>query len=132
MEVLSNDLKEHSKILKKTLEDLKEKSLKRGVLERKETIYAVKHRIRDQFAKQIVLKRADGICEACGKEAPFKKDSGEKYLETHHIIPLSENGADRFENMCAVCPNCHRELHSGERKEEIRKKVQKKLNPEIN
>jgi 5-methylcytosine-specific restriction protein A len=32
-------------------------------------------------------------------------------LETHHIIPLSEEGEDIEENVIALCPNDHRRAH---------------------
>ena len=60
-----------------------------------------------------VLDRANGVCEKCGCEAPFKKRNGEPYLEVHHTIMLSKGGDDSVDNAMAVCPNCHRELHFG-------------------
>lgn len=58
--------------------------------------------------------RANGICEKCGNEAPFKRASdGTPYLEVHHIIRLADGGEDTVENTIAVCPNCHRQLHFG-------------------
>jgi hypothetical protein len=61
-----------------------------------------------------VLIRANGICERCKKEAPFKRASdGTPYLEVHHKIRLADGGEDTVENAIAVCPNCHRELHFG-------------------
>ncbi|WP_374725706.1 HNH endonuclease [Tardiphaga robiniae] len=57
---------------------------------------------------------ADGVCEECGKEAPFLKESdGKPYLEVHHVTPLSMGGADTIDNTIAVCPNCHRQYHHG-------------------
>ncbi|MCB9420578.1 MAG: HNH endonuclease [Ardenticatenaceae bacterium] len=59
-----------------------------------------------------VLERANGICEECGKPAPFIRSSDNTpYLEVHHKIPLSYGGEDIVENAMAVCPNCHRKLH---------------------
>jgi len=65
-----------------------------------------------------VLKRANGVCEQCKKQAPFlrKKDNC-PYLEVHHIIQLSQGGDDAVENALALCPNCHREFHYGNRKQ---------------
>jgi len=61
-----------------------------------------------------VLHRANGHCEKCGKEAPFKKaKDGTPYLEVHHKIMLSDGGEDTVDNAIATCPNCHRELHFG-------------------
>lgn len=62
-----------------------------------------------------VLCRANGFCERCGKEAPFKrKSNGNPYLEVHHCKPLSQGGDDSVENAIGLCPNCHREMHYGE------------------
>ena len=34
-------------------------------------------------------------------------------------VPLSEEGEDSVSNIAAVCPNCHRELHYANNKEEL-------------
>ncbi len=61
-----------------------------------------------------VLDRADGVCENCGKEAPFKRSSdGAPYLEVHHRVMLAKDGEDTAENAEALCPNCHKEKHYG-------------------
>jgi hypothetical protein len=53
-----------------------------------------------------VLIRANGLCEKCGKEAPFKrKTDGTPYLEVHHRKRLADGGADTVDNAIAVCPN---------------------------
>ena len=60
------------------------------------------------------LLRAKGFCERCKQQAPFlRKADGSPYLEVHHKIPLSEDGTDTLENVLALCPNCHREIHFG-------------------
>ena len=50
----------------------------------------------------------------------FRKESGEAYIEIHHVVPLSEGGEDSINNTVALCPNCHRALHYAENKEELR------------
>ncbi len=61
-----------------------------------------------------VLYQANGKCQRCGADAPFKKrTNGQPYLEVHHKIPLMEDGPDNVENAIALCPNCHREMHHG-------------------
>jgi len=74
---------------------------------------------RDPSIKAWVLKKANGTCECCGEPAPFKGPDGFPYLEVHHVRKLAERGADTLENTVAVCPNCHRELHYGERAKEL-------------
>lgn len=61
-----------------------------------------------------VLKRANGVCEACSIPAPFmRKKDKTPYLEVHHRIQLAKDGEDTVENAEALCPNCHRERHYG-------------------
>ena len=62
----------------------------------------------------IALLRAKGVCERCNKKAPFnRKSDNTPYLEVHHVESLSNGGADSLDNVLALCPNCHRELHYG-------------------
>jgi len=58
-----------------------------------------------------VLTRADGRCERPSCRAPAFETQGGVYLETHHVVPLSENGRDSTNNVVALCPNCHRMAH---------------------
>lgn len=58
-----------------------------------------------------VQRRAGGRCEACDATAPFTGDSGEPFLEVHHVCRLADGGPDRVENAVALCPNCHRAFH---------------------
>ncbi|MBJ7370610.1 HNH endonuclease [Pseudomonas moraviensis] len=60
-----------------------------------------------------VLMRAQGICESCEMPAPFLKKDGTPYLEPHHVNRLSDGGLDHPRYVAAVCPSCHREIHSG-------------------
>ncbi|MDD1792760.1 HNH endonuclease [Enterovibrio sp. ZSDZ42] len=73
---------------------------------------------RSREVKGWVLAQAKGLCECCGAEAPFIKENGEPYLEVHHVVRLSEGGSDTVENTVALCPNCHRELHFGDSKQD--------------
>lgn len=58
-----------------------------------------------------VLKEAQGTCEACSSSAPFSMNDGSRFLEVHHVTPLSDGGPDTVDNTAAVCPNCHRAFH---------------------
>ncbi|NKI70835.1 HNH endonuclease [Collimonas pratensis] len=69
---------------------------------------------RSQDVKAYVLARSKGICESCGKAAPFLNKDGKSYLEAHHIRQLSDDGLDIPSWMAAICPNCHREIHHGQ------------------
>lgn len=68
---------------------------------------------RSRKVAHYVLMRADGICECCLKPAPFVKKDGKAYLEPHHVNRLSDGGLDHPRYVGAICPNCHREIHSG-------------------
>lgn len=69
---------------------------------------------RSEIVKRFALRRADGICEGCGEEAPFIDDTGEPFLEVHHLHRRSDGGADHPANVAALCPNCHRRIHHGQ------------------
>lgn len=68
---------------------------------------------RSRQVAHYVLMRAKGQCESCKKPAPFTKKDGSHYLEPHHVNRLSDGGLDHPLYVGAVCPNCHREIHSG-------------------
>lgn len=54
---------------------------------------------------------ANGICQLCMKDAPFKQKNGEPFLHVHHVKYLSEGGTDTVDNCIALCPNCHAKIH---------------------
>jgi len=68
---------------------------------------------RSRKVAHYVLMRAEGECESCEKPAPFMKKDGTPYLEPHHVNRLSDGGLDHPRYVGAVCPSCHREIHSG-------------------
>ncbi|WBL64326.1 HNH endonuclease signature motif containing protein [Thauera sp. WB-2] len=68
---------------------------------------------RSAEVRRAALARAAGVCEFCGC-AGFKAASGGIYLETHHVVPLAEEGPDAEWNVVAICPNDHRRAHHGE------------------
>ncbi|RYD41875.1 MAG: HNH endonuclease [Sphingomonadales bacterium] len=65
---------------------------------------------RNRDIRQAALMRSKGRCEYCD-EPGFRTSSGRIYLETHHVIPLSEGGPDAVDNVIAVCPLDHRKAH---------------------
>ena len=82
---------------------------------------------RDPAVVAWVLKNSRGYCEACEQPAPFVKPNGQLFLEVHHLRRLADGGSDTTGNAIAVCPNCHRELHSGIEKEKLRDSVYRRL-----
>lgn len=83
------------------------------------TVRLVEVANRSSEIRRAVLRRAGGVCELCG-QAGFKMLDGRVFLETHHVVPISENGPDVVSNVTALCPNHHREAHHGERQLVIR------------
>lgn len=55
----------------------------------------------------------------------FLDKNGIPYLETHHLITLSSGGPDVIYNTVALCPNCHKKIHSLDKIED--KKFLKKV-----
>lgn len=103
----SNEIKSRAKIAE--TENVSTKEVK--------TIY----RERNQYIAEYTKERANGICDLCGKEAPFKDKNGRSYLESHHVITLAENGPDAIYNTVAICPNCHRRIHVLHQKEDVKR-----------
>lgn len=82
--------------------------------------------VRDRKLRDAALRRACGYCEYCGK-AGFETANGYIYLETHHIVPLSEGGADSERNIIALCANDHRKAHYSKNHGDIRKELEEIL-----
>lgn len=76
---------------------------------------------RDQYIAEYAKRVAHGRCQLCGKVAPFLNKNGQPYLESHHIVWLSEGGKDSIDNVVALCPNCHRKMHILNDKDDIDK-----------
>ncbi|WP_241794286.1 HNH endonuclease [Vibrio breoganii] len=67
---------------------------------------------RNIWVAELAKRLANGVCQLCSQPAPFKNRKGQPYLETHHIIWLANGGDDSPENTVALCPNCHRKMHT--------------------
>jgi 5-methylcytosine-specific restriction endonuclease McrA len=55
--------------------------------------------------KQKVYERDGNSCKLCLNLIK------EKEREVHHILPVSENGADDLKNLILLCNNCHTTVH---------------------
>lgn len=75
---------------------------------------------RSAVVRNAVLRRANGVCEYCG-EPGFKTAMGSIYLETHHVIALSDDGPDQEWNVIGICPTDHRRAHFGDDRAAIQK-----------
>lgn len=72
-------------------------------------------RLRERSAaiRVYALRRAEGVCEGCGVDAPFTAKSGQLFLEVHHVRRMADGGPDHPRWVAALCPNCHRRVHHG-------------------
>lgn len=89
---------------------------------------------RDPLVVEYALRRAQGHCDLCEEHAPFLNKGGEPYLEVHHVDWLSKGGPDTIDNVTALCPNCHRKMHSLNEKMDrikLKKKASKKLKDQL-
>jgi 5-methylcytosine-specific restriction enzyme A len=86
--------------------------------------------LRSATVRTSVLQRSMGRCEYCSVLG-FELPDGRIFLETHHIVPLSENGVDHITNVIALCPNHHREAHYGKSKFDIKLNFQEILKQKI-
>jgi 5-methylcytosine-specific restriction enzyme A len=76
--------------------------------------------VRDPLVRAWVLEATGGRCEACHTDAPFADSAGQPYLEVHHMVTLAEGGPDTVDNAVGLCPNCHRWLHLGHDRDEVK------------
>lgn len=68
-------------------------------------------RRRSEAIRLYVLRRANGVCEGCAAQAPFRTAGGLPYLEPHHTTRLADGGPDHPAHVIGLCPNCHRRAH---------------------
>ena len=99
-------------------EELEKKANKSGDLDGYRKVTTMRYQ-RNHFVVAYTLRRANGFCELCEQPAPFKRHNGEPFLEVHHVKHLKDGGEDMTENAVALCPNCHRMMHSLNRESDI-------------
>lgn len=83
-------------------------------------LYVGKRYRRDPLVRSQVERRANGRCEHCG-ERGFQRADGSLYVETHHVIALANDGADRMSNVIGLCANHHRQAHFGKDRDALEK-----------
>ncbi|WP_146050685.1 HNH endonuclease signature motif containing protein [Pseudomonas syringae] len=81
--------------------------------------YKGEQKYRDPRVRALVLARSKGLCELTSLPG-FKMANGGVYLETHHIVPLSEGGPDVVENVIALSADAHRRAHHAVGRDELR------------
>ncbi len=83
---------------------------------------------RNPYVVAAAIHRANNTCEMPGCTATlFARADGSSYLEVHHVVPLSEKGRDRPDNVAALCPHCHRQQHHGRDRVALRRQLQKHI-----
>ena len=82
--------------------------------------------IRSNVVRKFALREADGVCQGCNNPAPFDKRNGDPYLEVHHVTRVSDEGPDHPDNVIALCPNCHSEVHNGKKGDELNERLRQK------
>jgi len=77
-----------------------------------ERVYTQKH----SWSKAVIRVKGNK-CERCGWNRAK--------CDTHHIVPVSYGGMHTISNGSVLCPNCHRELHEKELRDEVSLSVQR-------
>ena len=54
--------------------------------------------------RSLLLKHG-GLCADCGCRI------AETGYQIHHVVPKSQGGSDRLDNLILLCPNCHAARH---------------------
>lgn len=103
--------KEQEKTIKELTKDQIHKFAKSKQKQIVKKVVEINYVIRDQIIAKDTKNRANGKCDFCGQNAPFETKDG-PYLESHHVITIAEGGPDVIYNTVALCPNCHRRMHS--------------------
>ena len=63
----------------------------------------------NEYARRLIIQGANGHCELCGKEAPFKDKEGRPYLCLHEIE--EDNNIDVTRRFVALCPDCNAKVN---------------------
>jgi len=105
------------------LRSLRERALTYSATARGSTEVSRQVRYRSEAVRTYVLRRANGVCEACRQNAPFVTANGRPYLEAHHLRQLSDEGPDHPRWVAALCPNCHRKAHYGMSRDQFNQRL---------
>jgi hypothetical protein len=105
-----NGLKENM-LASANLAELRAAAVLKSAIPRGSAKREIAVRLRSNAIRNYALRRANGWCEACKTEAPFRTAAGKPFLEVHHMTRAADQGPDHPANVIAVCPNCHRRSH---------------------
>lgn len=78
--------------------------------------------VRNKAKGDFVLKQQNYKCQVDLSHKSFITPSGMPYMEKHHLISMKfyeeyENDLDDINNIVSLCPNCHRQIHLGDKKD---------------
>lgn len=83
--------------------------------ENEEYIYIKGKRVKRNNYLMVLIKRYRGYsCQFC--TTTILKKNGSYYIEACHILPKSQGGKDKLDNILVLCPNCHKLFDYGNRK----------------
>lgn len=76
--------------------------------------------VRNKAKGDFVLKQQKYKCQVNPLHESFITKAGLPYMEKHHLISMMyyeeyENDLDDISNIVSICPNCHRQIHLGDR-----------------
>ena len=110
-ELVTKVYEDQAKIADKLdITELEKRAIKSGSAASSRKTYT-KTYVRNPYIAEFTKRQAKGFCQLCNAPAPFNDRNNEPYLESHHIVWLSNNGPDTIDNTVALCPNCHKQMH---------------------
>ncbi|MBI3768219.1 MAG: HNH endonuclease [Deltaproteobacteria bacterium] len=68
--------------------------------------------VRDRALALEAKRRAQFRCEVCG-DSLGDTEAARRYVQAHHVEPLSVFGPDVQQNLVVLCPSCHAKMHAG-------------------
>jgi 5-methylcytosine-specific restriction protein A len=106
--------------LRKQQEDTQSIEPEEEVWESEDSLVLKEHKKYERKNNNAIQKLKEKLdyppCEVCGFN--FEKEYGTKYIEAHHIIPISEmrkkgqtSRTIREKDLAMLCSNCHRMIH---------------------
>lgn len=119
---------EDARMWQEPLNTLRELAITSYISQRSPSERRALARYRSEVLRVYVLRRAHGVCEACGRDSPFRTDSGRPYLELHHVRRLSNGGPDHPQWVIGLCPTCHRQAHHSMDKAEFNQRLERIVN----
>lgn len=112
-----------------TTQKVTPKQLPEGPVSKKDAKYnsTTKKYYRDPSVAKDAIEKANYLCSIDSSHHTFTSAAtGKPFVEAHHIIPMEfqeqfEYSLDVPENIVALCPNCHRQIHQAifEEKDEL-------------